>query len=152
MRAVPSHGGHSQSTPVHLDRVRTSTDAPVGAGVTGSDRPSVELICTALADDDCRRILCALGEPLSAADVASRCELPHTTTYRKLQQLTDAGLVDEWTDVRTDGNNVTRFVRDSTGVFVEFEDGSSFDVEVLDETDRPEQRLEQFWSRMREEL
>ena len=124
----------------------------MGAEVTGSDRPSVELVCTVLADDDCRRILCALDESLTAADVASQCELPQTTTYRKLQQLTDAGLVDEWTDVRTEGNNVTRFVRNSTGVFVRFDDGSSFDTEILDEADGPEQRLARFWSRVSEEL
>lgn len=141
-----------QPTPVPWSRVHTSTDAPTGPEVTGSDRPPVELVCTALADDDCRRILCALDEPLTATEVAIKCELPQTTTYRKLQQLTDAGLVDEWTDVRTEGNNVTRFARDSTGVFVTFDDGTSFDVEIVDEASGPDQRLVQVWSRIGEEL
>ncbi|WP_380681258.1 helix-turn-helix domain-containing protein [Salinigranum sp. GCM10025319] len=115
---------------------------------------AVEAVCDALADEDCRAILRALDEPLTAAEVASACDLPQTSTYRKLTKLTDAGLVAERTEVRTDGHHTTRFVRDAASVVVAFDDGQSFgfSVEVVREDEPPDRRLEQLWTRISEEL
>lgn len=105
-----------------------------------------------LADPDCRDILATIEEPLPAKTVADTCDLPQTSTYRKLQQLSEAGLVAEETDVRPDGHHATTYVRDSRGVFVALDGEESFDVEVLRERNSADERLALLWSRVSKEL
>ncbi|UVE49474.1 helix-turn-helix domain-containing protein [Haloferax larsenii] len=116
------------------------------------DSCPVEAVCTALADEECRRILRVLDEPLTASDVAQHCDLPQTSTYRKLGMLSTADLVEERTEIRDDGNHTTRFVRNATGAFVTFEDGQSFSVELITDDETPDQRLAQLWTQVSEEL
>ena len=111
-----------------------------------------QAVFDALADPDCRDILATVEEPLPAKAVADACDLPQTSTYRKLQQLSEAGLVTEETDVRPDGHHTTTYVRDSTGVFVPLGGDEAFDVEVLREGNSADERLALLWSRVSEEL
>jgi len=113
---------------------------------------AVAAVCAALADPDCLDILRELDEPLAAAEVAARCDLPQTSAYRKLTKLHDVGLVEEGTEVRPSGNHRSTFVRDVSGVFVDLEGGERFAVEVLDDRASPDRRLEQLWSQISEEL
>ena len=106
----------------------------------------------ALADPDCRRIVLALETPSTAKEVADLCDLPQTSTYRKLELLSDAGLVEERTRVRTDGHHASCYVRDFDGVFVAVGEDQSFDVDVVSESESPDERLARFWSRISEEL
>lgn len=111
-----------------------------------------QAVFEALADPDCRDILATVEEPLPAKAIADACDLPQTSTYRKLQQLSEAGLVAEETDVRPDGHHTTTYVRDSTGVFVAFEGDERFDLAVLSERNSADERLALLWSRVSEEL
>jgi len=113
---------------------------------------TVAAVCDALSDPDCLRILRELDDPLAAAEVADRCDVPQTSAYRKLTKLHDVGLVEEGTEVRPSGNHRSTFVRDVTGVFVGLDDGDSFEVEVIAERESPDRRLEQLWSQISEEL
>lgn len=71
-----------------------------------------EPLLGALKDGDCRAILTATGEDsLSAAELSEACDLPLSTTYRKLGLLTDAGLLDERTRVRRSGKHASEYVR-----------------------------------------
>lgn len=110
----------------------------------------------ALADPDCREILAALEEPHPAKEVAAMCEMPQTSTYRKLERLSEAGLVAEETNVRADGHHATSYVRDCSGVFVALDgndsSGASFAVDVLPAEETPSDRLAVLWSRVSEEL
>lgn len=117
-----------------------------------SDEIDEQTVFEALADPECRDILATIDEPASAKSVADLCDLPQTSTYRKLQQLSEAGLVAEETEVRPDGHHATTYVRDCTGVFVTLEDGAAFDVEVLDTETSADERLALLWSRVSEEL
>nr|WP_276516733.1 helix-turn-helix domain-containing protein [Halomicroarcula pellucida] len=123
-----------------------------GPPVSGDDPPDQQATFEALADPDCRDILATLDEPLSAKRVADACELPLTSTYRKLEQLSDAALVSEETDIRSDGHHETTYVRDCTGVFVALDGRDSFDVDVLRDRETPDERLARLWSRVSEEL
>lgn len=116
------------------------------------DDADEQAVFESLADPDCRDILAAIEEPLPAKAVAETCDLPQTSTYRKLQQLSEAGLVAEQTDVRSDGHHTTTYVRDSTGVFVSLDGDEAFDVEVLREQNTADERLTLLWSRVSEEL
>ncbi|MBX0323035.1 helix-turn-helix domain-containing protein [Halomicroarcula sp. F13] len=120
--------------------------------MSGDDPPDQQAMFEALADSDCRSILATLDDPLPAKRVADVCELPLTSTYRKLEQLSDAALVAEGTEVRADGHHETTYVRDCTGVFVALDGDDSFDVDVLRDRETPDERLARLWSRVSEEL
>ncbi|MFC6756785.1 MULTISPECIES: helix-turn-helix domain-containing protein [Haloarcula] len=116
------------------------------------DEVDDQAVFEVLADPDCREILAAVEEPLPAKDIAAICDLPQTSTYRKLQQLSGAGLVAEETEVRTDGHHATMYVRNTTGIFVPLQGESAFDVERLHPRKSADERLALLWSRIREEL
>ncbi|WP_324661957.1 helix-turn-helix domain-containing protein [Haloarcula sediminis] len=116
------------------------------------DETDDQALFEALADPDCRDILAAVDEPLPARAVAEACDLPQTSTYRKLQQLSEAGLVAEETELRPDGHHTTTYVRDTTGVFVPLTGEDAFDVECLRPRKSADERLALLWSRVSEEL
>jgi DNA-binding transcriptional ArsR family regulator len=141
----------------------TSDDASTAALLAdGADGERRQAALAALADPDCRRVAAALDDPLPAKEVAERCDLPRTTTYRKLERLSEGGLVDERVSVRTDGHHATTYVRDFAGVLVAFDGEASFAVEVRDaaetgaddteETESPDERLARYWTEVSEEI
>ena len=51
-------------------------------------------ILAAIADRYSRRILAAtMNEPVSALDLCNNCDIPVTTTYRRIEELLQAGLL-----------------------------------------------------------
>jgi DNA-binding transcriptional ArsR family regulator len=121
--------------------------------------PDPDTVFRTLADPDCRSILASVDEPRTAKAIAERCDLSRTSAYRKLDALSEAGLVEERTDVRLDGHHTTTYVRDFEGMVVDYEAGD-FDVEVLpaavDTADgggeSPDERLERIWQAIGNEL
>lgn len=77
-----------------------------------SSDDSVETILTAFNDDDCRRILESVSDSddcLSAAEISERCDVPLSTTYRKLELLTDAKLLDERLRICQSGRHTSEY-------------------------------------------
>jgi DNA-binding transcriptional ArsR family regulator len=107
---------------------RVRSDGPPPQPDTDAD---VQDVLDALSDADCRRILADLDEPRTATEVSERCDLPRTSTYRKLSALSEAELVDEEVEVRADGNHATRYVRHVSGVLVAYDGESSFSMDVV---------------------
>lgn len=118
----------------------------------GEDSIDDQTVFDVLADADCRDILATVDEPLPAKSVAERCGLPQTSTYRKLQLLSESGLVAEETEVRPDGHHATTYVRDCSGIFVTLEGEDAFDVEAVSPRQSADERLALLWSRISEEL
>ncbi len=113
-----------------------------------TDDPDLEVVLDALHDATCRDILCVLDEPLTADDLAQRCDIPRSTVYRKLDLLSTASLVEESTEVRADGHHTTRYRGDIEAVHVLLRDGE-FDLD-LDRPQRgPEQRVAELWEEVR---
>ncbi|MFB6097483.1 MAG: helix-turn-helix domain-containing protein [Haloferacaceae archaeon] len=80
-------------------------------------------VLTALNDTDCRRILEATAaEALTASELAEACDLPLSTTYRKVDLLTDAGLLSERVRLRTSGKHPSEYRRSFDDVVVRLED------------------------------
>ncbi|WP_254829244.1 winged helix-turn-helix domain-containing protein [Haloglomus salinum] len=76
------------------------------------DADAVETVLGALEDPDCRSILEATGDSaLTASEVAEACDLPTSTTYRKLDILTEASLVEERVRIRRSGKHASEYVR-----------------------------------------
>lgn len=67
-------------------------------------------VLSALGDPDCRRLLSTCEEtPRTAQECAEGCDLPLSTVYRKLELLTDAGLLEEGRRIRSRNNHPTEF-------------------------------------------
>ncbi|WP_247728773.1 winged helix-turn-helix domain-containing protein [Halovivax limisalsi] len=91
------------------------------AGTTRIDRTRAELdpfdteadvndVLGAFEDPDCRSILTATTESArSASELAEDCDLPLSTTYRKLDRLTDAGLLEEGIRIRRSGKHTSEY-------------------------------------------
>ncbi len=115
--------------------------------------PAVTDVLDALADDAAQRIVLALSEPKTASELSEECEIPLSTTYRKLETLVDASLLSESTDIRRDGQHTTRYSVAFEEVHVSITDGTDRELGV--EFERPErtrdERLADLWSELREE-
>lgn len=73
---------------------------------------AVQQLLDALDDADCRAILDATREQaLTAKEVSEAHDLPLSTTYRKLDLLTEAGLLEERTRIRQSGKHASEYAR-----------------------------------------
>lgn len=78
--------------------------------IRGEPTPPPERVLDALGDADCRCLLRAVSaEPMTAKGLSAACELPLSTTYRKLDTLREAALVEERTRISTDGRHASEF-------------------------------------------
>jgi len=72
----------------------------------------VEELLAALEDADCRAVLEATGEEaLSAAELGEHCDIPSSTVYRKVELLTEAGLLEEQLRVCRSGKHTREYRR-----------------------------------------
>ena len=78
----------------------------------GRTEPSTATLFSVLDDEDCRVVLAATGEEaLTAAELGERCDIPSSTVYRKVEQLTEAGLLEERLRVRRSGKHAQEYRR-----------------------------------------
>lgn len=116
-----------------------------------ADPPGLQAVLDALDDPDCRALVHALDAPRTAGELATEADVPLSTTYRKLDRLADASLLDTETQVRTDGHHTTRYLLDFEAVTIALDDGRSFTVDVLRPTRSADERIETMWSAVRRE-
>jgi len=63
-----------------------------------------------LSDSYACEILCALDDgPLAADDLVDRCGMSRPTVYRRLDRLTDTGLVDAQPSLSADGHHKQQY-------------------------------------------
>ena len=109
----------------------------------GHNRPivsedAIDDMLTALEDRDCRAILQATSEePLSASELSEACDLPLSTAYRKVDKLTDAGLLEEGIRLCRSGKHTSEYSLgiDQIQLHVDAEDGVSLQITPLDAAD-----------------
>jgi DNA-binding transcriptional ArsR family regulator len=116
------------------------------------EEPDLQAVLDALDDPDCRRIVEALAEPLTASEVSDTTDIPLSTTYRKLDRLGEAGMVEERTEIRADGHHTSRYRVDFEAVVVALDSERSFVVEVTRPSRTPDERLAGIWSEVRKEI
>jgi predicted DNA-binding ArsR family transcriptional regulator len=86
----------------------------------------------ALDDRGCRAILDATSDgALSANEVSETCGLPLSTTYRKLDLLTNAGLLDERTRIRRSGKHASEYHRSVEEVLVSLDARGGISLRVI---------------------
>lgn len=83
--------------------------------------PAIGEVFAVLEDQDCRVFLRELAESLTAAELSARCDVPSSTTYRKLDRLEAAGLVASVTEVCGQNNHRARYHRTVESVRFSFD-------------------------------
>lgn len=113
--------------------------------------PDVQTVLDALHDQDCRTIIRHLDEPMTAQELAKHTDIPQSTAYRKLDKLTEATILDERTEIRSDGHHTTRYVIDIEEVRFTLEDTREFTIELDRPAQTADERLADMWSEVRKE-
>ncbi|WP_114576674.1 transcriptional regulator [Saliphagus sp. LR7] len=112
---------------------------------------TVEEVLAALYDDDCRAIVRNLEEPMTASEISDACNVPLSTTYRKLETMVEATLLEELTEIRSDGHHTTRYRLDFDQVTVSVDDDRRLAVAVSRPARTPDERLADMWSEVSRE-
>lgn len=123
-----------------------------GKPARSADDPSVGSVLAALDDADCRTILRATTEPMTANELIDACDIPRSTLYRKLERLSTASLVRELDEVHPDRGRITRYERDFEDVTISIENGDELSIAIERPARRADERLATIWSKMRDEL
>lgn len=71
-----------------------------------------------LGDEDTQRMVECADAPLTAAEFAERCGLALSTAYRKIEQLTEAGLLEQSLRLTSNGHHPTQYRRAIDGVAI----------------------------------
>ncbi|KAB1197269.1 MULTISPECIES: helix-turn-helix domain-containing protein [Haloferax] len=76
------------------------------------DQETVDALFDMLDDEGCRCILEATDETaLSASEISEVCDLPLSTTYRKLEPLTETGLLSKSLRISRSGKHTAEYTR-----------------------------------------
>lgn len=113
------------------------------------EEPDVEAVLDALCDEDCRTIVRSLEEPLTASDVSERCDIPLSTTYRKLDAMDEATLLETLTEIRTDGRHTTRYRIAFEEVLLRLEEDRAIGLSIGRPARTADERLEERWAEIR---
>jgi predicted transcriptional regulator len=130
----------------------TDADGFVMARDRSDEEPDeLQSVLDALDDADARMIIRGLEEPMTASEISESCEIPLSTTYRKLDLLTDASLLTEGTAIRADGHHATTYEVSFDAVRVLLTEDRDFEVEIEGAGRAPDERLADIWSKVRRE-
>ncbi|MDQ2053718.1 MULTISPECIES: helix-turn-helix domain-containing protein [Halobellus] len=111
----------------------------------------LQSVLDALDDVDARAIIKALDEPRTASELSEDCDIPLSTTYRKLDLLTEAELLEEGTEIRSDGHHTTTYAVAFDEVRIALTESRELDVQIAYSEQGPEERLADIWTAVREE-
>lgn len=115
------------------------------------DAPELQDVLDALDDPECRSIVSVLDEPMTASEISEASDVPLSTTYRKLELLTEASLLSEGVDIRPDGQHASTYEIDFEEVVIAVTDDREFDVSIARRARTADERLENLWSEVRKE-
>ncbi|QPV63377.1 helix-turn-helix transcriptional regulator [Halosimplex litoreum] len=115
------------------------------------EAPDLQEVLDALDDPDCRAIVSALEEPMTASEISEESDIPLSTTYRKLDRLEEAQLLFEGTEIRPDGQHASIYEVDFEEVVIALTEERDFETEIARQARTPDQRLESLWSEVRKE-
>lgn len=113
--------------------------------------PELQAVVDALDDPDCRTIIRELEDPMTAQEIADATDIPLSTTYRKLDLLSGASLLEEGTEIRADGHHTTIYGVAFEAVRVALNEQRDFEVSISRPPLSPDEQLTQLWSEVRKE-
>lgn len=113
--------------------------------------PELQHVLDALDDRVCRTIIRHLETPMTASEIADECDVPVSTTYRKLDLLSEASLLAEQTEVRADGHHTTRYRPAFAAMWIALDADREFEVRIARPPRTADEQLAQLWSEVRKE-
>jgi DNA-binding transcriptional ArsR family regulator len=113
--------------------------------------PDLQTVLDALDDPDCRKIVGVLSEPMTAEEISEAADIPLSTTYRKLDRLTEASLLEEGVELRSDGQHASRYVVAFDEVSIGLSEDREFGVDISRRPRTANERLANLWSEVRKE-
>lgn len=116
-----------------------------------SDDVDLQSVLDVFDDPASRTIIKTLSTPMTARELSDACDVPLSTTYRKLESLTETGLLVESTEVRSDGHHTTRYDVAFDSLTIVLAEDRSFEVTLELRANDPEERLAAMWSAVRRE-
>lgn len=121
------------------------------SGRESQPEPGPEVVLDALADDAAQAIISELDEPMTASELSDACDIPLSTTYRKLELLTEASLLTESTEIRRDGQHTTRYSLAFDEVQIRLTENRSLSVDIQRKDRSRDERLAELWKEVQEE-
>ncbi|ADB63837.1 hypothetical protein Htur_5206 (plasmid) [Haloterrigena turkmenica DSM 5511] len=115
---------------------------------SSDDAADLAGVVAVLDDADCREIIAILEAPKTVPEIAEAVDLPLSTTYRKLDRLTDAGLASETVGVRRGRHHASRYVATFDHIGISLDDDHEFRVDI----DCSNDQSLGIWSNVREEF
>jgi len=119
--------------------------------LAGEDSPELQDVLDVLDDPDCRDIVKSLDEPMTASEISDCCDIPQSTTYRKLEQLTDASILAQQTALRTDGHHTSQYVLAFEEVQIMLDERRQFEISITRPPQSADEQLASMWSEVRKE-
>lgn len=118
-----------------------------------ADEPSPELqtVLDALDDPDCRAIVGVLEGPMTVEEISEAADVPLSTTYRKLDLLAEASLLEEGLEIRPDGQHASRYSIGFEEVVIALTDEREFDARIARRPRTADERLATLWSEVQKE-
>ena len=111
--------------------------------------PEPATVLEALADPDCRALLAVMDRPLTTAELSEESDIPLSTTYRKLDRLEEATLIDEQLEIREDGRHTARYTPYFDRIELVRTKEQDLDLEISRPPRTADERLEDLWSQVR---
>jgi len=115
------------------------------------DAPDLQEVLDALDDPVCREIVTALEEPMTADEISEAADVPLSTTYRKLDLLTEASLLEEGLEIRSDGQHASQYSVAFEEVVIALTEAHDFGVDITRRPRTADERLANIWSEVRKE-
>jgi DNA-binding transcriptional ArsR family regulator len=115
------------------------------------EQPALQDVLDTLDDPACRAVISCLDDPMTAKELATDCDIPLSTMYRKLDLLTEASLVREQAAIREDGQHTTRYALAFEEINVSLDEDRSIEVQIKRTKASPNERLSELWSEVRRE-
>ncbi|TKX81377.1 ArsR family transcriptional regulator [Halorubrum sp. SD626R] len=94
------------------------------------DSQSIEQILNALSVETNRKILSALNKPMTAAELVDECDLSTSTVYRKLDRLSNSGLIKEHLAVDSENGRCSQYERNIERVSVSLSSDGRMTIQV----------------------
>ncbi|WP_122089560.1 helix-turn-helix domain-containing protein [Halalkalicoccus subterraneus] len=114
--------------------------------------PELTTVLEALCDDDCREIAETVESAMTASELSEACDVPLSTTYRKLDTMTEATLLEESIEIRADGRHTSRYRLAFEEVLLSIDEDRRFELTITRPARTADERLASLWSEVKEGL
>lgn len=113
------------------------------------ENPSLETVLDSLADEHARSLIRVMDVPRNASELSERSDVPVSTTYRKLEHLESATLIDEDIEIREDGRHTSRYRPNFDSIVLTLTDELELELDIIRPARTTDERLEHIWSEVR---